>query len=98
MNGGELNETRNGQHSRKASFLGGIAVGLHVEKQKCLLRGMAYVWTWNDGQNWMGPRWRSHEILADREIPDGRRILIQNKASLNWNKLTSETYLPLNKL
>lgn len=28
----EPNETRNGQHSRSASFPGGIAEGLHVEK------------------------------------------------------------------
>lgn len=23
-----------------------------------------YVWTWNDGWNWMGTRWRSYKILA----------------------------------
>jgi len=37
-----------------------------------------YVWTWNDGWNWMGTRWRSYKILPALGSRDTRRILIQD--------------------
>lgn len=36
-----------------------------------------YVWTWNDGWNWIGPCWRSRKILTTSSH-SSCRILIQD--------------------
>lgn len=60
-----------------------VQASLEVLRKVCTLKSRnvcsvewRYVWTWNDGWNWMGPRWQSHKILTAGLR--GSRILIQD--------------------